>query len=405
MRIGLVVAFAAGILGLGILGPRSGAGPGSTPPAGSNLAALNAAGSSDGTGPVEGLPGVAPFRPTPADLRTSQLPSDISGQALAAVGTRLFFVTSAGLQSTVIGSGAAPATLVSLAPCHSIDQVVASGNVLGYVETAPASSSPWSEGCDMPTRMAWTIWFSDLDGGHKRLVASGERAVDTAVTRRYPVRLALTPRVYAFNRPNSPGLMATGETLEVHSVAGDKLLWTVQSDSTVAGLMLGGATLAVLESEPWLEISVSDALNPVLTHFALPASSASLSSDGQYLTWDTAPDATHDEWQIVTTQLKTGGTRAQAVPSDAPAPTPLRPVVASTAAGPLVAWYATAANGAVYPEFVDPSLGRGGVYPGMKAPRWLALSGSTLVMVGADARTGGNVAVALDLSRSGFAPQ
>ena len=400
-----MVAFAAGILALGVMGPHSVARPGSTAPA-SGLAVHSSAGASGlPGGQVAGLDGVTQFSPEPASVRTSRLVPGISTQSLAAVGTRLFFVSEgSGLQTTVIGSGSPPLTIATPPPCGAINQVSAAGNLLGYVETEPASPASRFNGCEMGPKVAWTIWLTDLAGGHRRRLATGVRTIDTADTMRYPVRLALTPTKYAFNRPNSPGLMATGETIEVHGVADGKLLWTAQSDYRVEGLMLGGPTLAVLESEPELEINVADASSPALTHVGLPASAASLSDDGQYLTWDAIPDISLGAaGQLVTAELGTGATRSMAVPSSSPTPTPLRPVVSSTPAGPIVAWYATAAGGTVYPAFLDPALKDNSVYPAARAPEWIALRGSTLILVANDDQTGDAIAYALDLSLSGFA--
>ena len=197
--------------------------------------------------------------------------------------------------------------------------------------------------------------------------------------------------------------MADGETVVVRSVANDRQLWTVQSDHYVADLMLGGSTLAVLEREPGLELTVADAINPVLTHVALPASTAALSDDGQYLNWDRGPDATQNiQAGLVTLQLASDGASSLAVPSKSPEPEPLRPVVSSTAIGPIVAWYATLQGGTVYPAFLDSPDGEGGLYSTVQAPLWIALRGSTLIIVSADVDAGYTVAFALDLSRSGF---
>ena len=346
-------------------------------------------------------------------MRTSLLGADISSRALAAVGTRLFFVTGGDtLESTVIGSGARPETIVAGTGCDTISQIVATGSLLGYVETAPHgfAHTPGvpvdSVDCGMRSSVTWTIWLSDLSGGHARKVASGVRPVDSTDTRMSPVRLALTTSTYAFNRPNSPGLMATGETIEVRSVVDDRLLWTVQSGARVQDLILGGTSLAVLEVEPALELSVADAVNPVLTQIAFPASSASLSEDGQYLAWDVAADAAHGgSSQVVTFQLHTGATSSVVVSSNAPSPTPLRPVVSSALGGPLVAWYDTATSGIVYPGFLDPWIKANSFFSSAEAPEWIALRGSTLILVATDHDARHTVAFALDLSRSGFAPQ
>jgi hypothetical protein len=344
------------------------------------------------------------FNPAPADLRTSWLPDNIASPSLTAIGTRIFFVVGTGrIESTVIGSAARPSILVSAPQCEAINQVAAAGNVLGYVLTGPVGGSGDPVGCARTSRVAWTIWFTDLAGRNPRRIASGVRAVDSAATRLYPVRLALTPSIYAFNRTNSPGLMAEGETVEVRSLNRNKLLWSVQTDSHVASLMLGGSTLAVLERDRGFELNIATTTNPALTPVARPVSAASLPEDGAYLTWDVAADATRNmPAGVVTAKLQTGGTDLLPAPLNSPFHEPFRPVISSTPTGPIVAWYATARGGAVYPAFRDYATEGGGVYSTVQAPVWIGLRGSTLIMVTTDRDGGYTVAFALDLSRSGF---
>ena len=406
LRIGAVIAVAAGIVAVGVLGPHPSLQPTATlQPAATQMAAAPSARPSAAVpAAVAGLTGIGRFPPAPLDLRTSWLAGNISSQALAAIGTRLFFVTHGNtIESTDVGSGLRPRAILNVPPCHSITQLAAAGNLLGYVETAPAPDAAQPLDCGLAPAVSWTIWLGDLAGGHRRRIASGVRSVDSADTRQHPVYLALTTDTYAFDRPNSPGLMAAGETVVIRTTSGDKLLWTLQTDDQVAGLMLGGSTLAVLEREPGLELSVADATNPALTSIARPISAASLSADGRYLAWDTAADpALNVPAGVATLQLRTGGTTSLPVAPSSPRPDPLRPVVSSGASGPILAWYATAQDGISYAAFRDVARDVGGFYSTVQAPFWISLNGSTLILVSTDSDAGYTVAFALDLAGSGF---
>jgi len=406
LQIGLVAALATGILAVGVLGPHPSPPPTPFPrPVTSPLVALPSAIPIATVGPdIAGLDGLDRFNPAPADVRTSWLPDNIASPSLAAIGTRIFFVVGTSrIETTVIGSVALPKTLVSALPCEAINQVVAIGDVLGYVQTAPVGGSGSATGCTRTSSVAWTIWFTDLGGGHPRRMASGIRNVDSAATRMYPVRLAMTPTIYAINRPNSPGLMYAGETIEVRRVKDGKLLWAPQTDKYVANLMLGGSTLAVLERDSGLELNIADAVGPALFPVARPASTASLSEDGRFVTWDVAADAARNiAAGVATLQLPSGGRTLLPVASNSASSTPLQPVVSSTPTGPIVAWYSTARGGAVYPAFQDSANSGSGVFSIVQAPIWIALRGSTLILVTTDRDGGYTVAFALDLSRSGF---
>jgi hypothetical protein len=397
------------IFGAGVLGPRAAPRSGATlepdSSAGASAVAVAppASPSPSAYPEIAALAGVARFNPAPADLRASWLAGNISSQTLAAVGTRLYFVTGDTLQSTVIGSGARPKTIVTMPACQTISQVAAAGNAMGFVQTGPAVVSGDGAVCSHPSSVAWTIWLGDLDGRHLRAVASGLRPVDSAATRQHPVRLALTASTYAFNRPNSPGLMAASETILVRRVSDDRLLWNVRTDAYVSDLMLGGSTLAIVETEPELELSVADSVNPALTHIALPASAAALSEDGTYLTWDTHADAARNvPAGLVTVELGSGSTTSLAVAANSAQPKPLAPAISSTPMGPIVAWYSTLGGGLVYPAFHDYADDMGGVYSTVQAPIWIGLRGSTLILVSTDSDGAYTVAFALDLSRSGF---
>ncbi len=254
--------------------------------------------------------------------------------------------------------------------------------------------------------MSWTIHLSDLVGAHNRVIASGQRVVDSAETRVHPVLIAMTPDLVAFNRHNSPGVFALGETVEVRSIATARLLWTVRTSGRVKDLLLGGDTVAVLEEENGLELDVADAVNPALFPIGRPASGAALSADGRYLSWDVAADPPNGGRPGVMTVVLPSGARdpiSTATPSGAGAASALSPAVSATPGGPIVAWYATVAGGIVYPAFRDRSLSAGAVISAVPAPEWIALQGSTLILVSTDRDGRYTVAFAVDLARSGFA--
>jgi hypothetical protein len=251
----------------------------------------------------------------------------------------------------------------------------------------------------------WTIWTADLSGGNRRQIASGGRIVDSSETRLNPVWIALTAATIAFDRHNSPGIFAQGETVEVRRLSDLRLLWTVRTSGRVTGLMLGGDTVAVMEDNGGPELDVADAVNPALFPIARPAFSAALSEDGRYLSWDLGPDpSTGAPARLMTLALPSG--LRDPTPSPSPMPGgplyPLQPTVSTGTGGPIVAWFATTATG-VYPAFRDDAHAAGAVISGAGAPMWMSLHGSTLVLLSVDRRGGGNVATAFDLSQTGFA--
>jgi hypothetical protein len=408
LRIGVVVAIAAGILSVGLFGPHPA--PAGTPtpqPTASRIALVPTPKQSPTPGPdAIALAPLASYQPAGADVRSSWLPSHVSSGTIAAVGTRLFFVVSSNvLESTVIGSDAAPQPLATFSPCQSITQVAAAGDALAYVVTRPTSLAPGSTECQETPDVGWTVWLSDLRGGHRREVASGVRPVDTADTRAFPVHIALTPSTIAIARHTSPGTTATGEIVEVRSVADDRLLWMVGTSGRVLEVMLGGSTVAVVQDDQGLELDIGDQLNPALFMVARPASGAALSEDGRYLSWDTAADPGRGLPGDIETMFLPLGVRdrvaAPAGPSGA-AVQPLRPAVSSGPAGPVVAWFATV-DGLVLPAFREGAGGAGTLVAGVPAPDWLALRGSTLILVSSGTPEGATAAFAIDLSKSGFA--
>jgi hypothetical protein len=168
---------------------------------------------------------------------------------------------------------------------------------------------------------------------------------------------------------------------------------------------MGGATIAVVEDENGLELDMAEEFNPALFPIARPASGAALSDDGRYLSWDLAADPSSGTPGRLVTLTLVSGLRDPILTRtswSSPTPTPLRPAVSTGSAGPIVAWYATIAGGIVYPAFRDYAHTDGAVISNVAAPVWIALHGSTLILISIDPHGGGNVASAFDLSKSGF---
>jgi hypothetical protein len=352
---------------------------------------------------IASLTGVPRFFPAPTDIRTSWLAENVT-PSLAADGARLFFVTGGTtLETTAIGSGSLPTVIATVADCHTIAQVAAAGNVVGFVEIAPVGARSY-DGCVASSSVTWSIWLSDINGAHKRRVASGIRLTNSDLTRAHPVWLGLTPSAFAYDRPNSPGLAPTGETIVVNDVKTGKRLWAVQTEAAVIDLMFGGSTIGVLDREPTLRLSIATADSPSLTPFAFPASSAALSDDGRYVSWDTAANSSSGvPAGLATTDLTSGVTSLLAVPSEADRPAPLRPTVTTTGTGAAVAWFETLKDGIVYPAVDIAGAAIGGLYSTVQAPLWIALSGHIMTMVATDSDGRYTVAYAVDLSGSGFA--
>jgi hypothetical protein len=386
---------------VGVLGPHTGPKAAPTPTASATATLAPSGLASTATPDVEGLGPLGRFQPAAASVLTSWLPDYIGTGTLAAVGTRLYFVLDADtLQSTVVGSGAHPRTLATVGPCQAITQVAAAGNTLAWVVAEPLSAAGVT-GCGLPATVSWAIWAADLSGGHRRLIASGVRPVDSSHTRRQPVRIALTPTTIAFDRHNSPGIISQGETVEVRRLSDLRLLWSVRTSGRVTDLMLGGNTVAVMEDENGPELNVADEVNPALFPVARPASAAALSEDGHYLSWDLPTDpSTGAPARLMTLALPSG--LRDPTPSLSPTPGgplyPLQPTVSSGTGGPIVAWFATTAAG-VYPAFRDDAHAAGAIISGAGDPVWMSLEGSTLILVSID-RHGSGIASAFDLSQA-----
>ena len=411
---------AASIFGLGLFGPHPTPGPTlppepslvaqkATPPGPSAIPSQpSPEPTPDTTDPLDGLVHV---NPVPGQIRESALPGQITSQSMAVVGGRLFFVVDGDrIQSTQVGSNDASQTLATVPPCQGINQLAASGHELAYVVTSPGGSTAQVAGCGAATTVAWSVWLLDLNGGSPRQVAHGVRDKSSIEVAEFPIHVAITPTAYAFDRPPSSTAAGPGETVEVHSLRG-QLLWTSQTTASVANVMLGGGTLAVLtyvitQADGWLDLWRSDASNTVLHRVDGPASSASISPDGSYLTWDLPPvamDPASKPLPVVGIEkLDPGNIVFPATLTVAHAAVARNAAVSATPDGLVVAWFATAPGGAVFPalRYVDGSAGA--VLPSLQQPIWLNVENGILTWVAASSDGWSKAAYAVDVSSLGL---
>ena len=413
LRIAVVVAFAAGILGLGYFGPHAGpsASSGSPSPSESRSAAL-APGATQtlvpGSGPQQltAVTGLTQMAGVPGE-QISWLPLQITSDKPALVGRRLFYVVGGDrIESSMLGSNTDPQTLVTTPRCQAINQLVAAGNYLLYVITEPAGPAASIGGCDtFGGVLGWTLKLVDLRTGASRTLAQGQRLRTSIDIDEFPIHVAATATAYAFDRPNAASDSGGDETVEVHSFDG-RTLWTTTSQGHVADVSLGGDELAVVTQTPWPKRGTSvlwlaNAANHQLLEISQPASSASLSADGLYLTWDLtlrvglSPTLRPD---IAVMDTASGDTTFLPLLTTAGPLTTARPVVTRTVRGPLVSWLATAPDGTVYPAFSWLG-GRSGFLESVQQPVWTALQGTTMVWV-AEGRDGWS-AVAFEADLAG----
>jgi hypothetical protein len=158
----------------------------------------------------------------------------------------------------------------------------------------------------------------------------------------------------------------------------------------------------------WLSDRVSSGFSLV----AQPFGSASISSDGAYLTWDLPPTGPESDprlpggssGQLLVESLGLGPTDlAQRVSlSGEYSPAVLNPVVSSTNRGPLVAWLPIAPEGSVFLAFQYPWQFSGVAIASIEQPVWLTLQGSTLLWVTETSSGGVPSAFAVDLSQIAF---
>ncbi len=301
---------ALGILGLGYLGPHpAGQGSAASPSAAepSQLAsavarrqvtptpaASRAPSPGKGPGQFAATTGLSQVAEVPGE-RISWLPLQITSRRPALIGQRLFYVVGGDrLESSVLGSSADPQVLVSTPRCQAINQLVAAGNYLLYVVTEASGPLASIGGCDtFGGVLSWTIRLIDLRTGASRTLAQGNRLRTSLDIDEFPIHVAMTSTAYAFDRPNAASDSGGGETVEVHSFDG-RTLWTATTQDHVSDVMLGDDELAVVTQTPWPALDrntlwLANAARPDLVAIADIGTSAFLTADGRFLTWDTPP--------------------------------------------------------------------------------------------------------------------
>ena len=398
----VIVALAAGIVGLGFLGPHAGpaaSGHGaSASPAASTIprslsrpaAAASEGPTPDGPEALQALTGLAQVQLPPSRVAASSLPLRVVDRSMAVVGQRLFYiVASYRLESSEIGSSADPQTLAVAASGESINAIAAAGSSLVYVVTSASGSGGQAGSNGANLRVTWSVWLLDLKSGSRRRLDEGTRYTSSFTVADSPVHVAVTSSAYALDRPASPGGATQTDAVEVHSLDG-KLLWSSQVTEAVVDVLLGGNRLAILTQETgsssgprtlWL----SDAAHPEPVQVSHPASSASLSSDGAYLAWDLAP-ASGPTGKDFLSEVAIENTASGAVSflgrvTTVAAPLPGGPSVSATARGAVIAWLAATPGGLVYPAFSFASGATAGFFDAGQQPVWLRLDGTRLTWV------------------------
>jgi hypothetical protein len=417
LNVAAVIALGVTIVGLGYLGPHGTPGatpspepsaiaesatrPASRPPAPSLIAPPTPVGASA----LEALTGLDLV--TPSKVVTSRLPLQTGGGSMGVVGKRLFYIVATDrIESSVIGSAAGPEIIVSVPGCQAIDRLEVAGDWLAYLVTQPAGvAATETHGCVGPGQVAWSLWLLDLRTGAPKEVARGGPFPTTLEVARFPIHLALTDSEYAFDRLTNPADPAQGTTIEVHDTSG-KLLWTSNSKDGVANLMLGGSKLAVLTSTTAsatgpFDLWVASAGQPLLRRIAQQVASVSLSPDGSYLAWDLTLTAGPSGESVVPDIAIEGMASGQIIFLFAPATAAFmdttHPSIASTVRGPVIAWFATAPEGTVYPAFRFPGRS-GGLLDTVQKPVWLDVDGSSLIWVAESPDGVSATAFAVDLT-------
>jgi hypothetical protein len=426
LRIAAVAAIAAGILAVGILGPHPSPNaasasatvapsPGSTAiarvPEPTSAAAGPSGTPEDGPRQLQAITGLRQVAQVPGETLT-WLPLQITSRSFGIIGRRLFYVVAGNrLESSVLDSTADPQTLVTVSSCQAINQVAAAGNSLLYVVTFPAGPSATIGGCDGFGQITWELWLMDLPTGHTQKVASGIRQTPGIGVAEFPIHIALTASSYAFDRPDDIADSGGPETVEVHAIDG-RALWTATAGGHVADVVLGGDRLAVITQQPWPDLGtetlwLADSGQPRLVEIAQGVGSASLTSDGAFLSWDTLLQVGLS-LQSVTPDIGIEDTRSGVVtflpqPVTADLQVSSDPRVSVTAHGGVATWFATAPDGTVYPAFswlaAAPGAGaapgaeagaaswRSGFLESAQQPVWMAVDGSSLIWV-AEGRDG-----------------
>ena len=405
----VIVALAAGIIGLGYLGPRAapssevhGATASAAPSSiarslpGPTTAVASEGPTPNGPDVLQTLTGLARLPLPPGRVTVSSLPLRVVDRSMALIGPRLFYiVASYRIESSVIGSSADPQTLAVAGAGESINELAAAGGSLVYVVTSTSGAAGQMGSFGGALQVTWSVWLLDLKSGDRRQLAGGTGNTSDFTGADLPIHVAVTGSAYAFDRPaSSPGTTG-GETVEVHSFDGGRL-WSSAVPSAVLDLMLGGNRLAILTQDAgsragprtlWL----ADATHPSPVEVSRPASSASFSSDGAYLAWDLAPVAEPSS-QSLLSEVGVENTASGAVmflrPPTTAAALPTGPSVSGTARGPVVAWLATAPGGLVYPAFSFTGGGAAGFFDSVQQPVWLQVEGTQLTWV-TESRDGG----------------
>lgn len=413
LKVAAVAALAAGILGVGLLGPHmAGTLSHTAPPsllAGSATPAAPVAGGATpaaaATG-IDALAGLTRVELAPDAVRQSWLSTQISSRSMASIGLRLFFVVGGDqIKSTVIGREEGPNTLVSVPYCQTINQLAAAGDELAYVVTSPASPAAAIDGCGGSGTLSWSIWILDLVGGSPRQIAHGTLVPNSLEAAESPIHLALTASTFAFDRPTASTDAGQGTTVEVHAIDGTPL-WSSWSQAPVTSIMLGGKRLAVLteastQSGPMKRLWIADAGHPLLSEVARPASSASFAPDGSYLAWDVWPSVAFGESsslpEVAIEMLDSGRVQALTTLNASTMPESLQVSISVTRAGPAIAWFATAPDGSVYPAFRFAGGGDGEILASSQQPMWLSVEDGTLIWVAERSDGWSNVAFAVDM--------
>lgn len=355
---------------------------------------------------MEALTGLTRVTPQLSQIATSWLPLQITSRSLGVIGLRLFYVVAGDrIESSVVGATADPQILITVPRCQAINQLVAAGNAVAYVVTSPAGAAAEIDGCGDLAHVTWGLWLLDLGSGRPRQLAHGIRDSSNVNFAEYPIRVALTDSEYAFNRPPAAASQGTAETVEVHALDG-RTLWTSQSETPVTSVMLGGPRLAFLTGSSAatgpFNLWTSDQTSPTPSRVGVAASSASLSPDGSYLTWDlTTTDPRFPVVSLPTVAIETissGQVDYLMTPTTSDLPEPIHPAVSATKRGPVVAWFATAPGGTVYPAFRFAAGGSAGAFESAQQPVWLEFEGSSLVWVSQSRDGWSAIAFAVDLT-------
>ena len=410
-RIALVAIAAAALIGAGYFGPHPAPQPApSASP--TNLADGSALASSGSPGPTtDPLAGLTKVDLHPGQVEETPLPGQISSQSMAVVGTTLYFIVDGNrILSTAVGGNGSRRALAQVPACQGISQLAAAGHELAYVVTSPGGPTSEVAECSGAGLVSWSVWLLDLDGGIPVQVAQGVRPPSTMDVSEFPIHLALTESGYAFDRPPTSAGAAPGETIEVHALDGT-LLWTSRTTESVADVMLGGGTLAILTNAIPLvagadNLYTSTAAHPDPAPVDQPASSAYLSRDGLHLTWDVAyqgPWPNPNPAVGVAIETVASGVENPVVTlTDLSEAAPLRPTVSSTAGRLLVTWFATGPDGAVYPALRYATGGDGAFLPSLQEPIWMDVQGGKLFWVAESADGWSKVAFAIDLASLGL---